>query len=136
MGSIPGPDRDLYSLGASQKDSDLKEFIHDVRYIFVFYVMGDILTTVFALENGLGYEANFLIAELLEYCGYYSIVMLKLFFLCFCFVDYLYLKKRGHRSMWNGTRHMISLLGILVVINNLLVISGAWNHLYSFFYGT
>lgn len=113
---------------------NINEFLHDLRYVLIFYVLGDLLTTIFAIENGMGYEANFLIAVLLDYFGYYSIVMLKLIFISFCFLDYLYLKRRGHRSMWDITRHMITLLGILVVINNLLVISGLWVPIYSFIY--
>jgi len=129
-----GFDSAYFKLFSLLKNVDFSEFFHDLRYVLIFYVLGDLLTTVFAIENGMGYEANFLIAVLLDYFGYYSIVILKLIFISFCFLDYLYLKRRGYRSMWDITRHMISLLGILVVINNLLVISGLWVPIYSFIY--
>lgn len=130
-----GSDRSYCKFCSSWKDVKLNEFFHDVRYIFIFYVLGDLLTTIFALETGTGYEANFVIAALLEDYGYYSIVVLKLLFISCCFLDYLYLKNRGYCSLWNLTRHMIAILGILVVINNLLVISGLWSPLYTLIYG-
>jgi hypothetical protein len=98
-------------------------------------VIGDISTTVFALENELGYEANFIISGFLDNYGYYSLVVIKLLFLCICFLDYLYLKKRGHPSTWNITRHSLSILGVLVVTNNLLVIGGAGSPLDKLLYG-
>lgn len=135
MGSFPGSDTTYCEFRSSWKNISINDFFRDVRYILIFYVIGDLLTTFFALETGTGYEANFIIAGLLENYGYYSIVLLKLFFLSFCFADYLYLKSRGYCSMWNLTRHMIAILGILVVINNLLVISGVWSPLYTLMYG-
>lgn len=103
----------------------IRDFFHDIRYIFLFYVIGDIATTVFALENGLGYEANSIIAGFLVDYGYASLVLIKLLFLFTCFLDYVYLKERDYLSTWNATRYCVSLLGILVVANNLLVIGGA-----------
>ena len=117
------------------KNTNLKDFFYDIRYIIVFYVMGDILTTIFALETGTGYEGNFIIAVLLENYGFYSVIVLKMLFLSFCFADYLYLKNNGYFSTWNFTRHSIALMGLVVVINNLLVISGAGSPLYALLYG-
>lgn len=103
----------------------IRDFFYDIRYVFLFYVIGDISTTVFALENELGYEANSIISFFLANYGYASLVLIKLLFLFVCFMDYIYLKKRDHLSTWNVTRHSVSLLGIMVVANNLLVIGGA-----------
>lgn len=134
MGQFPGFEADC-EVCLSHAQASIKEFCSDIRYIFLFYVIGDISTTVFALENELGYEANFIISGFLDNYGYYSLVVIKLLFLCICFLDYLYLKKRGHPSTWNITRHSISVLGMLIVTNNLLVISGAGSPLDKLLYG-
>lgn len=114
---------------------NIRGFCHDIRYIFLFYVIGDISTTVFALENELGYEANVIISGFLANYGYSSLVLIKVLFLSVCFLDYIYLKQCGHLSTWHFTRHCISLLGILVVANNLLVIGGADSPLSRLLYG-
>jgi len=119
----------------SHAQVSIKEFCHDIRYIFLFYVIGDISTTVFALENELGYEANFIISGFLDNYGYYSLIVIKILFLALCFLDYLYLKMQDYPSTWDITRHSISALGILVVINNLLVISGTGSPLDKLLYG-
>jgi hypothetical protein len=98
-------------------------------------VIGDISTTVFALENELGYEANFIISGFLDNYGYYSLIVIKMLFLTLCFLDYLYLKMQDYPSTWDITRHSLSVLGILVVTNNLLVISGAGSPLDKLLYG-
>jgi len=113
----------------------IKEFCHDIRYIFLFYVIGDISTTVFALENELGYEANSIVSGFLSNYGYYSLIVIKMLFLTLCFLDYLYLKMQDYPSTWDITRHSLSILGILVVTNNLLVISGAGSPLDKLLYG-
>ncbi|WP_406657242.1 DUF5658 family protein [Methanolobus sp. ZRKC2] len=135
MGPFPESDTGYRSLYSSLKGIKMKEFFHDTRYILIFYVIGDILTTIFAIETGRGYEANFIISRLLEEHGYYIIVLLKIFFIFICFADYLFLKNQGYLSTWNITRHSISIMGILVVINNLLVISGLWSPLYVLIHG-
>lgn len=114
---------------------DIRGFFHDIRYVLLFYVIGDLLTTIFALENELGYEANFIISGFLANYGYYSLIIMKLLFLSVCFLDYVYLKRHDHLSTWNITRHCISALGILVVANNLLVIGGAGSPLGRLMYG-
>ena len=119
----------------SHAQVSIKEFCHDIRYIFLFYVIGDISTTVFALENELGYEANFIISGFLDNYGYYSLIVIKMLFLTLCFLDYLYLKMQDYPSTWDITRHSLSVLGILVVTNNLLVISGAGSPLDKLLYG-
>ncbi|MCQ6963513.1 DUF5658 family protein [Methanolobus chelungpuianus] len=103
----------------------IRDFFYETRYIFLFYVIGDIATTVFALESELGYEANSIISGFLANYGYASLVLIKLLFLFICFLDYVYLKKCNYLSTWNATRHCVSLLGILLVVNNILVIGGA-----------
>ena len=135
MDEFPGFKAAYCKVYLSHAQVSIKEFCSDIRYIFLFYVIGDISTTVFALENELGYEANFIISGFLDNYGYYSLVVIKLLFLCLCFLDYLYLKKRGHPSTWNITRHSLSILGILVVTNNLLVIGGAGSPLDTLLYG-
>lgn len=124
-----------YCKVCSHVQKNIKGFCYDIRYVFLFYVIGDISTTVFALENELGYEANFIVSGFLANYGYSSLVLIKLLFLFLCFLDYVYLRRRGHLSTWHVTRHSISVLGILVVTNNLLVISGAGSPLSRLLYG-
>jgi len=135
LGRFTGYEAAYWKVCLLHAQANFRGFFHDIRYVFLFYVIGDISTTVFAIENELGYEANFIISGFLENYGYYSLIVIKMLFLSLCFLEYLYLKKRGHPSTWNITRHLISVLGILVVTNNLLVIGGAGSPLGRLLYG-
>ncbi|MBN2110672.1 MAG: hypothetical protein JW705_06250 [Methanosarcinaceae archaeon] len=135
MEQIPGADAAYRKIYPSCRNVSIKDFLHDIRYILIFYIMGDILTTVFALETGSGYEANFIISGILGDYGMHSVVLLKMFFLSFCFLDYIFLRTRGFPGIWDLTRYSISIFGFLVVINNLLVINGAGSPLYAFLCG-
>ncbi|WP_406661769.1 DUF5658 family protein [Methanolobus sp. ZRKC3] len=97
-------------------------FIFDVRYFIAFYVVGDILTTVFAIENGLGFEANTMISKSIEHYGFSILVVIKILFLCLFYLEYIYLEKKHHHLLWNILKYSLSIFGILIVVNNMLVI--------------
>ncbi|WP_407356096.1 DUF5658 family protein [Methanolobus sp. WCC5] len=103
---------------------NIKDFFYDVRYIIFFYVLGDLLTTFFAIETGMGYEANLIMARLIEIYGFLIVAVIKMLFMCLLFIEYAYLKNMGYHSLWGLGRQMISFMGLFIVINNMLVIYG------------
>ncbi|MDG6244249.1 MAG: hypothetical protein QCH31_07655 [Methanolobus sp.] len=103
---------------------NIRDFCYDIRYILFFYVLGDLLTTFFAIETGIGYEANFIIASLIDIYGFMVVAVIKLIFLFLLFIEYTYLTNMGHNALWVLGRQIISFMGLIIVVNNMLVIYG------------
>ena len=77
--------------------SKLVSFLHDIRYVLLFYIVGDLLTTYIGINGGYGFESNpFLTSLGLTY-------LLKLLFLCL--LGILYIRKIERPILWNFTRH-------------------------------
>ncbi len=102
--------------------ADMAFFLHDIRYIILFYVFGDFLTTRHALAYG--FEENiFLRAVMTEY-GVWSFLILKLVFLIIVYYNYKLLRQEsaGWRRLWEISKKFIISVGIFLVFNNLMVI--------------
>ncbi|NPE28546.1 hypothetical protein HNV12_11360 [Methanococcoides sp. SA1] len=94
--------------------SKLLSFLHDIRYVLLFYIVGDILTTYIGINGGYGFESNPLLTSFgLTY-------LLKLLFLCL--LGILYIRTIEMPLLWDSTRHSVVLIGIFATANNLMVI--------------
>ena len=93
-------------------------YIYDVRFIILFYVIGDWASTVYALP--FGEEYNSVPAIILENYGIYHLLLIKIGFILLLFFIAPMIKVSKFR--WAVTKHVIEFIGIMVTINNLLVI--------------
>ena len=93
-------------------------YLYEVRFIILFYVIGDWASTVYALPFGAEY--NSVPAMILANYGIYHLLLIKIGFILLLF--YIAPMIQVSRFRWNVTKHIIESIGILVTINNLLVI--------------
>ncbi|MEL4306306.1 hypothetical protein [Methanococcoides sp. LMO-2] len=100
-------------------------FLYDIRYILLFYVLGDFITTAQALSVGV--EENGFLALLIAEFGVWAFFVLKI---AFIFVVYWFYKDIMSSSdskvseMWPMVRGIITFVGVFLVVNNLMVIWG------------
>jgi len=98
-------------------------FIEDIKYIIVFYVLGDFITTYHALDYGL--EENPFLAILMNEFGIWSMLMMKILFIGIIYWYYLTLMNEETSwkiQLWFASKSTVSMVGIFLVVNNLLVI--------------
>jgi len=103
---------------------EFNDFLYDIRYILVFYVLGDFITTAKALNYGV--EANGFMALVMAEFGVWALFALKI---AFVFVVYWFYKdlmsSSSHMSeMWPMVKVVITFVGVFLVVNNLMVIWG------------
>lgn len=109
---------------------NLYRFLKDIRFVLLFYVIGDLVTTIYAIGSGLAQEGNPIVATFASMNGLYSIVLFKVLFIIAMLGSYAYIihspagKKYDQTLAWNTLRHIISIMGVMIMINNLLVIAG------------
>jgi len=104
---------------------EIGKFIHETRNIILLYIIGDFLTTFHALESGLGFEENGILAGLMAEFGIWSLLISKL-----AIMGVIYWAYRTFNSsedsvspvLWQLSRTGISLFGLALVVNNLMVI--------------
>jgi len=96
-------------------------FFRDMINIFVFYVLGDTITTHFALPYG--YEVNSIPAMLLSTeLGIYSILILKMMFFVWVWHMGKHFIKNKNLFAWNISKNFIILTGITLSVSNTFVI--------------
>ncbi|WP_094227120.1 hypothetical protein [Methanolobus psychrotolerans] len=103
--------------------ANISEFLMDIKYIILFYVLGDFLTTAQALNYG--FEENQFLAMVFQNYGVGSLLILKVFFLAIVYWNYRMLKDSGSRwtcLLWEMSRKSIAIIGLFLVVNNLMVI--------------
>ena len=93
-------------------------YLYDVRFIILFYVIGDWASTVFALPFGAEY--NSVPAMILENYGIYHLLLIKIVFILLLF--YISPLIKVSKFKWAMTKHIIEFIGIMVTVNNLLVV--------------
>lgn len=93
-------------------------FLKDISLVFFLFILGDTLTTIYALQTGLFYEGNPILSFIFSTYGYFSLIPLKLGFL---FVLY-YVYKRLDRNYWNITRYAVSCIGLVATVSNTAVV--------------
>lgn len=98
--------------------SSFRAFLYDIRFIILFYVIGDWASTFYALP--FGSEYNPVPAMILENYGIYHLLLIKIAFIMLLFYVAPIIKTSTGR--WNLTKHIIESVGILVTINNLMVV--------------
>ncbi|MDI3539375.1 MAG: hypothetical protein PWP14_1057 [Methanolobus sp.] len=104
---------------------EIGKFIHETRKIILLYVVGDFLTTFHALESGLGFEENGILAALLAEFGIWSLLVIQLAIMGVIFCAYrTFTSSEDFISpvLWQFSRTGISLFGLALVMNNLMVI--------------
>jgi hypothetical protein len=107
-----------FSMGVQNILSSFSSFLYEIRFIILFYVIGDWASTVYALP--FGEEYNSVPAMILENYGIYHLLLIKVGFIFLLF--YLAPVIKVSRYRWAITKHIIESVGILVTINNLMVI--------------
>ncbi|WP_214045027.1 DUF5658 family protein [Methanomethylovorans sp.] len=109
---------------------DIYGFLKDIRFVLLFYVIGDLLTTIYAIQTGLAQEGNPVVSAFASMNGIYSIVLFKVFFIIALLGSHVYImrssagRKQGQIFAWNALRHTIAIMGIIIILNNLLVMVG------------
>lgn len=106
---------------------ELIKYINEIKFILLFYIFGDFITTVWAIENGLAYEGNKYVANAISIAGYSGILYYKSLFLIFITIVYLYTTMSHSQIIWKGwkiTTTIVSLMGLFLIMNNILVILG------------
>ncbi len=109
---------------------DLYRFLKDIKFVLLFYVIGDLLTTIYAIETGLAYEGNPVVSTFASMHGLYSIVLFKVFFILALLGSYAYIicfsagKHNDQIFAWDTLRHTLAIMGVLIILNNLLVVGG------------
>lgn len=114
---------------------DLYRFLKDIKFVLLFYVIGDLLTTIYAIETGLAYEGNPFVSAFASIHGLYSIVVFKVFFILALLGSYAYIirfsaKKHTQTFVWDALRHTLAIMGVLIILNNLLVMGGYTSPVY------
>jgi len=107
-----------FSMGVQNILSSFSSFLYEIRFIILFYVIGDWASTVFALP--FGEEYNSVPAMILENYGIYHLLLIKVGFIFLLFYLAPVIKVSKYR--WAITKHIIESVGILVTINNFMVI--------------
>ena len=93
-------------------------YLYEIRFIILFYVIGDWASTVYALPQGMEY--NPVPAMILENYGIYHLLLVKLGFILLLFYAAPLMKTSVERLVL--TKRIIESVGIFVTVNNLMVI--------------
>jgi hypothetical protein len=93
-------------------------YLYEIRFIILFYVIGDWASTVYALPQGIEY--NPIPAMILENYGIYHLLLIKIGFIFLLFYVAPTIKTSAER--WALTKHIIEFVGIFVTVNNLMVV--------------
>ncbi len=96
----------------------LISYLYDIRYIILFYVIGDWASTVYALPFGAEY--NSVPAMILKNYGIFHLLFVKIGFILLLFYIAPMIKVSKYR--WTITKRVIEFIGIFVTINNLMVV--------------
>lgn len=100
------------------RNEELSSFLYDVRYVILFYVFGDWMTTLYALEYG--FEGNILPAIVIAKCGIFYVLLLKFLFMVLLFRSYMVI--RNFPWLWDFTRKTVAGVGLVVSLENFMVI--------------
>jgi hypothetical protein len=99
------------------------QFLSDIKYIILFYVLGDFITTYHALDYGS--EENPFLLILMNEFGIWSMLIMKVLFIGIVYWYYFTIMSTElswKTQLWFASRSTVSMMGIFLVVNNLLVI--------------
>ncbi|MEZ5334508.1 MAG: DUF5658 family protein [Methanolobus sp.] len=91
-------------------------FLKDLKPVLLLYILGDTLTTLYALQTGYFYEGNPVLSWIFMTFGYNSLILLKLSFLFILYHVY----KNADRIYWNITRYSVACIGLLATTSNMI----------------
>ncbi|MBC7085166.1 MAG: hypothetical protein H5T43_02185 [Methanomethylovorans sp.] len=98
-------------------------FLMEIRYIILFYILGDFITTMHALQYG--FEENKFLAAFMDAYGIWSLLFLKLLFILIVYYNYVSIKNANSKNMnllWTLSKKGIAFTGLFLMINNIMVI--------------
>ncbi|WP_094227074.1 DUF5658 family protein [Methanolobus psychrotolerans] len=93
-------------------------FVGDIKLVLLLYILGDTITTFYALGTGLFYEGNPVMFYIFTIYGYISLIPLKIGFIFLLYHVY----RNADRYYWNITRYAVSGIGLLATVSNTMVI--------------
>ena len=97
-------------------------FIH-IFLVFLFYVIGDIFTTHYAITNGLGTEYNSMLASFLNTTyGFVYLTIIKLLYLLILSLVCYQLLLKNYKKTYYCLIYYVILLGIIITVSNTCVI--------------
>jgi hypothetical protein len=111
-------------------NSSLRSILWEIRIIILFYVIGDWLSTAYALPNG--QEGNILLSPFISGSGIYGLLLLKLLFVGLLVANFYILNNCRHEIapyLKEGLKSSVAALGIVLTINNILVGLYDWSFL-------
>jgi hypothetical protein len=97
----------------------LRAFLGDSKYVMLFFVFGDWITTLYALPVGV--EGNAVPSLVLEHFGAWGLLVMKLAFVVLLFVFYYYFIEKNPTT-WKKVKYICVAMGVFAVVNNLMVI--------------
>lgn len=117
---------------------NFKELFYELKYVLLFYVLLDFISTYIAIEYGFAYEGNPILYSLIESYTIFVILFLKILFLFLISIVYLRLKKEWHINVlgievpkiWHYTKHSVAFFGFVLFLNNTFVIFQGINNVY------
>ncbi len=93
-------------------------FLKDIKPVILLYVLGDTVTTLYALGTGNFYEGNPVLSWIFSIYGYISLIPLKIGFMFLLYHVY----KNADRYYWNITRYTVSGIGLFATVSNTMVV--------------
>ncbi|WMW23981.1 DUF5658 family protein [Methanolobus sediminis] len=93
-------------------------FIKDIKHVLLLYVIGDTLTTLYALKTGNFYEGNPILSSIFGMYGATSLISLKIGFMFLLYHVY----NNADRYYWNITRHTVACIGLLATASNMAAV--------------
>ncbi|WP_370573906.1 DUF5658 family protein [Methanomethylovorans sp.] len=115
---------------SERTNSSLRSILWEIRIIILFYVIGDWLSTAYALPNG--QEGNILLNPFISISGIYGLLLLKLLFVGLLVVNLYILNNCKHEIapyLKEGLKSSVAVLGIVLTINNIFVGLYDWSFL-------
>ena len=98
---------------------DLNRF-YEMKWIILFFIIGDTITTYFMITLGYGQEGNPFVANLLNKYGFISLIALK--FYCLLFIYFTYPIIDANKNLWKFTKNFVTFIGIFACTNNISLI--------------
>ncbi len=104
---------------------DILNFLYEIKYVILLYVIGDYFTTSHALGTGIGFEENGFLAGLMSEYGIWSLAAVKVGIIAIVYWNYRTIKSSNNPAndpLWSFSKTGLGLLGLVLVVNNLMVI--------------
>ncbi|WP_340819635.1 DUF5658 family protein [Methanolobus sp. WCC4] len=93
-------------------------FVKDIKLVLLLYVVGDTLTTLYALKTGNFYEGNPFLSQIFGIYGFISLIPLKIGFIFLMYHVY----RNLDRYYWNITRYSVSCIGLFATVSNMAMV--------------